>query len=234
MNTLFSVIRNAKFVQDEKYKLFLSSLKNLDVNDKVVILNTTSLEIKIPNKNCQVINVASMNSDLNIYGTMSGYLNQNKLNEDDYVIVCDIENVVLTRNPFSYLKYFKKDLYFYGTKYVANETDQKKLEYENFMKTCNFYLGNDFDSYSLETHFFGGKSNAFKALLLTLYLEVNRNSANLITSQAVLSYTHKHFFSLYDVSMLTNQFCKIVENQNMAESIFTSEEQSKKQYLILY
>ncbi len=234
MNILFSVIRNPEFIKDDKYKLFLSSLKNLDANDRVVILNATSLEIKISEKNCEVINIASMSSDLNIYGMMSGYLSQNKTNNDDYIIVCDIENVVFTRNPFSYLKYFKKDLYFYSMKYVANETTQKKLDYERFMKTCNFYLGNDFESYSVETHFFGGKSNTFKALLLTLYLEVNRNSAHLITSQAVLSYTHKHVCNLYDVTMLSNQFCKIVENQNAAESIFTSEEQSKKQYLLIY
>jgi len=234
MNTLFAIVKNLEFVEGEKYKLFFESLKNLDTNDKVVILNTTSAVIKNSSSKCEILNITTMNSDLNIYGAMSGYLNQHKLDENDYIVVCDIENVVFTRNPFSFLKYFKKDLYFYSLSYIANETNQKKTEYENFMKTCNFYLGNDFESYSIGTHFFGGKNNIFKALILTLFLEVNRNSAHPITTQAVLSYTHKHFYNLFDVTMLSNQFCKVVENQNKAESIFSNEEQAKNQYLLLY
>ena len=106
MNTLFAIVKNLEFVEGEKYKLFFESLKNLDTNDKVVILNTTSAVIKNSSSKCEILNITTMNSDLNIYGAMSGYLNQHKLDENDYIVVCDIENVVFTRNPFSFLKYF--------------------------------------------------------------------------------------------------------------------------------
>ena len=234
MNTVFSIIRNADFAKDQKHKLFLKSIANLDSNTKVVIVNSTSVEMDTLGNKFETINVTPMGSDLNIFGAISGYLNQNKLNHDDYILVSDIENIVFTRNPFSFLKHFNKDLYFYSLKYVSNETTKKKSDYENFLKTCNYFMGNDYESFSVGSHIFAGKNQVFKALLLTLFLEVNRNSAHLITTEAVLSYIHKHLAALYNVAMFTNQFCKVVENQNMAESILEDDEQSKKQYLIIH
>jgi hypothetical protein len=234
MNTIFSIVKNPSFINDNKYKLFIESLNNLDGDTKVVILNSTSLDLNLkPNSRLEVLNVTPMNSDLNIYGAISGYLSNDKTSNDGYVLVVNIEHILFTRNPFSFLKHFKKDLYFYSLNHLSNESAQRKNEYVNFVKTCNFFMGNDYDSYSVGNHIFGGKMYAFKALLVTLFLEVNRNSAHLITSQSVLSYVHKHFFNLFDITMFNNQFCKVVESQMMAESAYKNDEESKKQYVII-
>lgn len=234
MNTVFTIVKNADFIKEQKYKLFVESLKHLDDDTKVVIINTTSLELNSLNSpSCEIINVTPMASDLNIYGAISGYVNGHKIANEDFCLLVNMENILFTRNPFSFLKHFKKDLFFYSLNIISNESHKKKTDYVNFIKTCNFFMGNDYDSYSIGSHIFGGKTFAFKALLITLFLEVNRNSAHLITSEAVLSYIHKHFNSLYDLGMFNNQFCKVVENQIVAESIFSNDEESKKQYVII-
>ncbi len=234
MNTVFTIIKNADFIKEHKYKLFIESLKNLDNDTKVVIVNTTSLELNSLNSSsCETLNVTPMASDLNIYGAISGYINSHKISNEDFCLLVNMENVLFTRNPFLFLKHFKKDLFFYSLNHITNESSKKKIDYANFVKTCNFFMGNDYDSYSIGSHIFGGKTFAFKALLITLFLEVNRNSAHLITTEAVLSYIHKHYYNLYDLGMFNNQFCKVVENQMMAESIFSNGEESKKQYVII-
>ena len=234
MNIVFSVVRNSEFVKNKKYKSFFDSLENLNSNTNVIVINSTSEELdKKITKNHQVINNAPMGSDLNLYGSISGLLSQIKPNNDDLILLVDIENIVFTRDPFSYIQHFDKDLYFYSMNHISNESEKVKTEYIDFVKTCNFYMGNDFDSYSIGTHIFGGKCFAFKSILFSLFLNVNRNSANLLTSGAVLSYTHKHINNLYNVGMLTNQFCKVVTNQNMAESIYGNLDESKKQYAVI-
>jgi hypothetical protein len=221
-------------VINDKYISFINSIENLSESSKIVLINASSKEIKLNHSNCEILNTASMASDLNIYGVISGYLNMNHMDENDYVAICNIENILFTRDPLLFLKHFDKDLYFYSLSHINNENTQIKSDYENFVKTCNFYMGNDFDSLSIGTHFFGGKLSAMKALLLTLFLNVNRNSANTITSQAVLSYVHKHFYNLFKVQMFTNQFCILVDDKNKAESILEDKELSKKQYAVIY
>jgi len=234
MNIIFSIVKNVDFVKEHRYSLFLNSLNNLDNDTKVVIINASGLDLHSSDKmSCEIVNVTPMNSDLNIFGSISNYLSNNKFADSDYVLLTNMENIVFTRNPFSYVKHFKKDLYFYSMNHISNETQQKRDDYSNFVKTCNYFMGNDYDSYSIGNHIYGGKVFAFKALLITLFLEVNRNSAHLITTQAVLSYIHKHFYNTFDTGMFNNQFCKIVEDQMLAESIFTNEEDSKKQYAII-
>lgn len=234
MNTVFTIIKNADFISELKYKFFVESLKHLGNDTKVVIINTTNLELNfLGSPSCEILNVTPMASDLNIYGAISGYINGNKISNDDFCLLVNMENILFTRNPFSFLKHFKKDLFFYSLKFISNESIEKKINYANFVKTCNFFMGNDFESFSIGSHIFGGKTFAFKALLVTLFLEINRNSAHLITTEAVLSYIHKHYYNLYDLGMFNNQFCKIVENQIMAESIFSNVEESKKQYVII-
>jgi hypothetical protein len=234
MNIIFAVIRNPEFVINNKYTSFINSLKNLSETSKIVLINASSKEIKLDRANIEVLNTTAMASDLNIYGAISGYLNQYQNDENDYVAICNVENILFTRDPLLFLKHFDKDLYFYSLSHINNESTQIKSDYENFVKTCNFYMGNDFDSLSIGTHFFGGKLSAMKALLLTLFLNVNRNSANTITSQAVLSYVHKHFYNLFKVQMFTNQFCMLVDDKSKAESILDDEELSKKQYAVIY
>jgi hypothetical protein len=234
MNTIFAIVKNPDFIKNKKYKIFIDSLKNLDSETKVVIFNSTDQEISISEKSfCNTVNVAPMASDLNLYGAISGYIRNNNFSNDDFSILVNMENVIFTRNPFSYLKHFKKDLYFYSLNHIGNESIQKKNDYTNFVKTCNFFMGNDYDSYSVGSNMFGGKNFALKALLITLFLEVNRNSAHLITTQAVLSYVHKHFNTLYELGMFNNQFCKVVENQMKAELVYSNPEDSKQQYVIM-
>lgn len=232
MNTIFVVVKNSEFLENQKYNTFLNSIERFCSDTKIIFINSTSKEMN-PVSNCEIVNVAPMNSDLNIYGTIIGLINQNKINDEDYILLADIENILFTRNPFSFLKHFNKDLYFYSLNVVSKETQKNRVDYANFVKTCNFFLGNDYESYSIGKHLMAGKCNAFKSLVLTLFLEVNRNSAHFITTQAVLSYTHKHFNNLFNVGMFTNNFCRIAESSNAAESIYSNDEESKKQYVVL-
>ena len=234
MNTVFTIIKNEDFIKEHKYKLFIESLKNLDNDTKVVIVNTTSLELNsFSSSSCEILDVTPMASDFNIYASIMEYIKSHKISNEGFCLLVNMENVLFTRNPFSFLKHFKKDLFFYSLNYIPNESSEKKTDYANFVKTCNFFMGNDYYAYSFVSDIFGGKTFAFKALLITLFLEVNRNSTHLITTEAVLSYIHKHYYNLYDLGMFNNQFCKVVENQMMAESIFSNEEDAKKQYVII-
>lgn len=233
MNTIFSIIRNQNFIENKQLEVYINSLIKLDNNFKVVIVNSTPVELNLQHEQIETLNLGSTTSDLNIFGLIQRYLNHIQVEKNDYIIVCDVEKILFTRNPFSYLKHFDKDIYFYSTKHISNESNQKKSDFENFVKTCNYYLGNDFDAFSIESNFFAGKNQAFKALLLSLFFEVNRNSAHQITTQAVLSYVYKHFFNLFDGLMLNNQFIKIVGNYEAAESILDDELNSKKQYVLI-
>ena len=235
MNTVFSIIRNAEFVKKKQYDVFVNSLKNLNSSVKVVILNSTSEELnKEDFKNCDILNISPNECDLNIYGSLLGYFGQIKFEDSDYILFTNVETTLFTRNPFDFFKHFKHDLFFYSPCHINAESEKNKVNYENYLKTCNFYLGNDFETFSIGDHFFAGKYNNFKALIFNLFMEVNRNSASIITTQAVLSYSIRHLAGIYRTNILNHNFYKKVNSIQDVSDLLENEIESRKQYMILY
>ena len=235
MNTVLSIVRDIDFVNSKNYDVFADSLKNLGSSVRKVIFNSSSVELdKEYFSNCEIMNVAPIEGELNIYGAILGFLGQNSFEDSDYLLLTNLESTVFTRNPFDFFKHFKHDLSFYSPCHITAETEKNKINYENYLKTCNFYLGNDFDTISIGEQFFSGKYNSFKALIFNLFMEVNRNSASTITSRAVLSYNVRHLSGIYKTNILNQNFYRKVNSIQDVRNLISNDIESKKQYIILH
>ena len=219
MNTLILILKNDSLFDQVRFEEYTNSLEKFFSQSQIFILNCTQNNFLAKNiKNLQVVNVTPLDSDLNVYSTIISILNALSKQPNNYVIISEMNNVSFERNPFSYFDHFKNDLYFCNQGHIQNESSKTKDNYSNFIKTCSYFIGNEFDCVSVGQQFFGGTYDSMKFLALLLFLETNRNSANIISSQSVLTYMLSHISALYKVKLLDNSFHKVKLNQNLNNS----------------
>lgn len=235
MNVIFVSIKNADFFSSENFSIFKHSLSFLDKNDKVVFLNSSSEKIDrldIDNS-YEVLNITPLDCDLNLYGAVLNCLRLLESSPIDYVVMLSSENIIFTRNPFDYFKHFKKNIYFYSMSTVDKESFANRINYGNFVKTCNYFMGDEFDTLSIGEHFYAADYNTFKSLVLTLFLNVNRNSAAHIYLKPILSYVYKNLCALYKVSLLDSNFLRKCSSLSAIKDTVGNPVESKKQYVLL-
>jgi hypothetical protein len=219
MNTLILILKNDSLFDQLNFEEYLDSLEELFNQSQIFILNCTQINFITKNsKNVQMVNVTQLDSDLNVYSTIISILNSIAKQSNNYVIISEMNKVSFERNPFSYFDHFKNDLYFCNQGHIQNESSKTKDNYSNFVKTCSYFIGKEYDCISVGQQFFGGTYDSIKFLTLMLFLETNRNSANIINVQSVLTYMLPNISALYKVKLLDNLFYKIKLNQNLNNS----------------
>lgn len=235
MNVIFVTVKNGDFFSSENYSLFKQSLSHLEKNDKIVILNSTSIKIeKLEIYNSyEILDVAPLDCDLNVYGAVLNYLRLFENSPIEYVMMLSSENIFFTRNPFDYFKYFKKNIYFYSMSTVDRESVANRINYGNFVKTCNYYVGDEFNTLSIGECLYAADYNTFKSLVLFLFLNVNRNSAAHIHIKSIFSYAYKNLCTLYKVSLLDTNFIKKYSSLSAINNVVNNTIESKKQYVLL-
>lgn len=213
MNTLILIIRNKIDKNHIDIVKYFESIEKYFDKSLVFIVNCAQEDLSfIKSQNIRVVETTYLDSDSNIFAVILQVLNSISKLDNKYVIISDVNNVFFERNSFSYLEHFKNDLYLCNFGSIQAEPIHTKNRFSNFIKTCSYFLGNENAGLSIGGQFFGGTYDAIKSLSLILFLETNRNSAQIIDIQSILSYIYSYLETLYKVKFLDQTFFSVKSN----------------------
>lgn len=233
MNFIILFLENSKYLNTDKFKYFKKSLQNLSNDTRIIVFNSTNEILnQVDFSNCSIVNIqAGEQKFITFYHFILSNFSNISLQSDDYIFIGNMENIIFTKDLFKYFKHFKKDFYFYETGKIL--TNNCPNEYTDFLDTKNYYLNDTYNTLFIGDKFYAAKLQSFKTLLLTLFLQINSNSAVDITCKSVLSYIYPYLKQLYDISILNSNFFREFKNEEMVNKLYDENNFKISEYLIL-
>lgn len=198
-NLLFNNIWKNKIFQKNDYLIYFKNLNKIDNCYKVLFyedVNDENLN-KIAKYYDEIIEAPCI--DKNRYSELDFLLtNQNKFN---YILFCDVRDVIIQNNPFNYMEDNKKDLYLVseGMKVIDS------IPNHNWMHDLTKTMKSNNKLYFMDSvingGIFGGKQKDIIYLLINMLSFMDRNSSNPIYDQTALSFLNHFLKNVNDIEI---------------------------------
>jgi hypothetical protein len=194
-NLLLNFLQGNRILESIDADIYLLSLSRLKTFKKLICVNDVSSENieKLKKYYDFVIPVQESIFPFNFcYLAYYNWLCENG-SEFDYVMHCDMRDVVLQKDPFEFMKNQNgKELFLVSEGMRINENNCNQTWHEWVLRTLAFKNERYDDAFILNGGTYGGKTNAFLNYCTLILTAMNRRYDYIIPDQAMLGYLYKH------------------------------------------
>lgn len=212
-NLLLNFLQGDRILDSIDTDIYLQSMAKLKTFKKLVCVHNVSKENieKLKKYYDFIVPVEESLFPFNFcYLSYYNWLCENG-SEFDYVMHCDMRDVILQKDPFEFMKnQTGKELFLVCEGMKISENNCNQTWHEWVLKTLAFKNERYDDAYILNGGTYGGKTNAFLSYCTLILTAMNRRYSYAIPDQAMLGYLYKHLKKNPNVMLChpyTDVFC---------------------------
>jgi hypothetical protein len=193
-NLLLNFLQGDRIIESIDADIYLFSLSKFKTFKKIIFYNDLSNENieKLKKYYDFVVPVEETLHPFNFcYLAYYNWLCENG-SEFDYVMHCDMRDVVIQRDPFEFMEnHPNKELFLICEGMRIKENDCNQMWHDWVLKTIIYNKEVYNDSFVINGGTYGGKTNAFLSYCTLILTAMNRKSNYIIPDQAMLGYLYR-------------------------------------------
>lgn len=212
-NLLLNFLQGDRILESLDCEIYLTSLSKFKDFKKIVFTyDVDPKNIELLKRYYDII----VTADYGIVPVNFCYLNYYnwlcKNGQDyDYVMHCDMRDVVIQKNPFEFMeKHPDKELFLVCEGMKIRENDCNQIWHDWVLDTIVYNKNTYNDSYVLNGGTYGGKTSAFLNYCTLILTAMNRKHKYIIPDQAMLGYLYRQLKQNPNVMLthpMTDNFC---------------------------
>lgn len=195
-NLLLNFLQGNRILDSIDADIYLLSLAKLKTFKKLICVNDVSQQNieKLKKYYDFIVPVTESLFPFNFcYQAYYNWLCENG-HEYDYVMHCDMRDVVLQKDPFLFMKsHPDKELFLVSEGMQIKDNQCNHTWHEWVLRTVVFNTDRYDDAYVLNGGTYGGKTSAFLNHCTLMLTAMNRRYDYVIPDQAMLGYLYKHY-----------------------------------------